>query len=90
VETVYVRKLAGKCGFNLIKQKGNMVLLYFKGKTAMPLHLLSQLMQEHKGRLMFSAGKTPYLSYKVQGLTPRQILENIKILLQCIHKLQTG
>lgn len=90
VETVYVRKLAGKCGFNLIKQKGNMVLLYFKEKTAMPLHLLSQLMQEHKGRLMFSAGKTPYLSYKVQGLTPRQILENIKILLQCIHKLQTG
>lgn len=89
VETVFVRKLASKCGFNLVKQKGDMVILYFKEKNQMPLPLLSKLIQEEKGRLMFSAGKTPYLSYRVKGLTPRQTLDNIKILLQRIQKLQT-
>ena len=38
---------------------------------------------------MFSAGKTPYLSYRVEGLSPAEILDNIKIMLQIVHKLQS-
>lgn len=89
IETVLTRKLAGRCGLSTIKQKGDIVLLYFKDQTTLPLSLLSKLIQGQKGRVMFSAGKTPYLSYKVKGLNPREVLDNIKILLQAIHKLQS-
>ncbi|NLM10092.1 MAG: transcription-repair coupling factor [Clostridiaceae bacterium] len=88
IKTVLVRKLAARCGFSIIKKKGNMVLLYFKDQTTLPLSLLSKFIQEQKGRIMFSAGKTPYLSYRAEGLNPSEILDNIKILLQTVHKLQ--
>lgn len=88
IETVLVRKLAARCDFSDIKQKGDMVLLFFKEQTPLPLPILSKLMQEQKGRIMFSAGKTPYLSYKVSGLSAREVLNNIKILLQTLHKLK--
>jgi len=89
IEIALVKKLAGKCGFNMIKQKEDMILLYFRDNTALPLSKLSSLVQEEKGGLMFSAGKTPYLSYRVKGLEPREMLGNIKILLQRIEKLQS-
>ena len=38
---------------------------------------------------MFSAGKNPYLSYKIKGLNYREALNNIKILLQDILKLKS-
>ncbi len=89
IKTVLVRKLAAKCGFSIVKQKGGVVLLYFREQAALPLPLLSKLIQDQKGRVMFSAGKTPYLSYRVEGLSPAEILDNIKILLQIVHKLQS-
>ena len=88
IKVILIRKLAAQCGFSIIKQKGDMVLLYFKDQTALQLPLLSKLMQEMKGRLMFSAGKTPYLSYRACGLNTPEILDNIKILLQRVQKLQ--
>lgn len=89
IEIALVKKLAGKCGFNMIKQKEDMILLYFRDNSALPLSMLSSLVQNEKGNLMFSAGKTPYLSYRAKGQKPREILDNIKILLQSIEKLQS-
>lgn len=88
IDIALVKKLAGKCGFNMIKQKEDMILLYFRDNKALPLPILSSLIQNEKGNLMFSAGKTPYLSYRAKGQKPREILDNIKILLQGIEKLQ--
>lgn len=90
VKIVLVRKLAAKCGFSIIKQKDDMVLLYFREQAALPLPLLSELVHQEKGRLMFSAGKTPYLSYRIKGLSQSEMLDNIKILLQRVQKLQSG
>lgn len=89
IETVLVRKLAAKCGFSIIKQKQDMVMLYFTDQNTLPLPLLSKIIQEYRGKLMFSAGKTPYLSYKLNGSGNREILDNIKILLQTVYKLKS-
>lgn len=88
VEIALIRKMAGACGFHMIKQKNDMVLMYFRDKVTLPLPALSKLVQEEKGKLLFSAGKTPYLSYKTKGLGAKESLDNIKILLQQIQKLQ--
>lgn len=89
VQIALVKKLAGSCGFHAIKQKDDMVLLNFGDKVTLPFSALSKLIHEENGKLLFSAGKTPYLSYKIKGLGPKEALDNIKILLQRIQKLQT-
>jgi len=89
IDIALVKNMAGKCGFDMIKQKGEMVILYFTDKNNLPLVLLNELIPKEKGKLMFSAGKNPYLSYKVKGLNGREILDNIKILLQDILKLKS-
>ena len=89
IEIALVKSLAGSCGFNMVRQKDDTIMLFISDQTALPLSLLSELIQGNKGRLMFSAGKTPYLSLKAKGMEPRAMLDNIKILLQDIQKLQS-
>jgi len=89
IEIALVKSLAGSCGFNMVRQKDDTVMLFISDQTALPLSLLSELIQGNKGRLMFSAGKTPYLSLKAKGMEPQAMLDNIKILLQDIQKLQS-
>jgi transcription-repair coupling factor (superfamily II helicase) len=88
IEIALVKKMAGFCGFQMVKQKEDMILLHFRDKVTLPLSALSRLVQQEKGNLLFSAGKTPYLSYKVRGLSPKEALANVKILLQSVQKLQ--
>ncbi|MDD4297042.1 MAG: transcription-repair coupling factor, partial [Ruminiclostridium sp.] len=89
IEIALVKNVAGSCGFNMVRQKDDTVMLFISDQTVLPLPLLSELIQGNKGRLMFSAGKTPYLSLKAKGMEPRAMLDNIKILLQEIQKLQS-
>jgi transcription-repair coupling factor (superfamily II helicase) len=89
IDIALVKNMAGKCGFDTIKQKDDMVILYFTDKKNLPLTLLNELIPREKGKLMFSAGKNPYLSYKIKGLNYREALNNIKILLQDILKLKS-
>ena len=89
IEIALVKKMAGSCGFHIVKQKEDMVLLHFRDKVTLPLSALSRLVQQEKGNLLFSAGKAPYLSYKVKGKSPKESLANVKILLQNIQKLQS-
>ena len=89
IEIALVKSLAGSCGFNMVRQKDDTIMLFISDQTALPFPLLSELIQGNKGRLMFSAGKTPYLSLKAKGMEPRAMLDNIKILLQDIQKLQS-
>ncbi|NLM28569.1 MAG: transcription-repair coupling factor [Clostridiaceae bacterium] len=90
IDIALVKNMAGECGFNMIKQKEDMVVLYFADKNNLPLALLNELISKEKGKLMFSAGKNPYLSYRVKGTSNREALNNIKILLQDILKLKSG
>lgn len=89
IEIALVKKMAGSCGFHMVKQKEDTVLLHFRDRVTLPLSALSTLVQQEKGNLMFSAGKTPYLSYKVKGLSTKDSLANVKILLQNVQKLQS-
>ncbi|HEY8500805.1 MAG TPA: TRCF domain-containing protein, partial [Clostridia bacterium] len=89
IDIALVKNMAGKCGFDAIKQKEDMVVLYFSDKNSLPLALLNELISKEKGKLMFSAGKNPYLSYRTKGQSCREALGNIKILLQDILKLKS-
>ncbi|HEY8500490.1 MAG TPA: transcription-repair coupling factor, partial [Clostridia bacterium] len=89
IDIALVKNMAGKCGFDAIKQKEDMVVLYFSDKNSLPLALLNELISKEKGKLMFSAGKNLYLSYRTKGQSCREALNNIKIMLQDILKLKS-
>lgn len=88
IEIALVRKMAGRCGFQVVKQKDDVVLLHFRDKMTLPLPALSRLVQQEKGNLLFSAGKAPYLSYRVKGQSAKEALAGIKQLLRSIQEMQ--
>ena len=88
IEVAYIKNLAASLGFASIKDKDEAVLFYFSDQSGLPLEKIGELMGKWRGKLMFSAGKQPYLSLRVKNEKDREILSNIKILLQDLQKLQ--
>ena len=81
--------MSRSCGFTYIKQKNNAILFGFRSLAAIDNKALGQIINENKGKIMFSAGRNPYLSYMQKDETIQKSIENIKIILQSILKLQS-
>ncbi|MCX7773335.1 MAG: transcription-repair coupling factor, partial [Clostridia bacterium] len=88
IEVAYIKNLAGSLGFISVKEREEAVLLSFSDHHSLPLEKIGELMGKWRGKLMFSAGKQPYLSLRTKGEKRREVLHNIKILLQDLQKLQ--
>lgn len=88
IEIAYIKNLASKLGFSSIKQKDEAVLLNFAEQTQLPLEKIGELISRWKRKLLFSAGKQPYLSLRTKDMKPGEVIENIKILLQALQKLK--
>ncbi|NLX63726.1 MAG: transcription-repair coupling factor [Clostridiaceae bacterium] len=89
IEIAYIKNLASQLGFSSIKQKDEAVLLNFAEQSRLPLEKISELISRWKGKLLFSAGKQPYLSLRTKDMKPGEVIENIKILLQALQKLKS-
>lgn len=88
IEIAYIKNLASNLGFSSVKQKEETVIFNFAEQGGLPLDKIGELMSQWKGKLLFSAGKQPYLSLRTKNMKPGEILENIKILLQALQKLK--
>ena len=84
-----IRNLAASCGLATVKDRGELVEMAFADGFSLPLDRIGELMGQWKGRLMFSAGRHPYLSLKVRDVPADARLENIKVLLQGLQKLKS-
>ncbi len=88
MDIAYIKTLARKCRFSGISQKEEIIILQLsKTANALPMYL-GKLMDKYPRRIMFNAGSTPYITFRLNNLAGRDILTNIKILLQDIIKLQ--
>ncbi|NLU51880.1 MAG: transcription-repair coupling factor [Clostridiaceae bacterium] len=88
IEIAYIKNLAGKLGFSAIKEREETVMLIFADQESIPLNKIGELMSKWRGKLMFSAGKQPYLSLRTKNEKPLNVISNIKILLQDLQKLK--
>ncbi len=89
IRVAFIKNLAIQAGFTGIKHnEANMVVMEFGNEDILGLEMLSRLMHEFRGKVMFSAGKTPYLTYNGKNEAIVELLDNIKILLQYIIKLK--
>ncbi len=88
IKIAYLKKLAIKCGFISIQEKGDAVVFQYAQNTSIKLEILSVLMGQYKRKLMFSASKNPYISLKTADISRNDLIENIKNLLHDIIKLK--
>lgn len=82
-----IKILAKHTGINLITDKNGMVVFQFK-ENILKIETIGKLMNDNKGKILFSASTPPYLTYKIDNKSPKK-LENIKNILQSLNKLQT-
>ncbi len=83
MEISLIKSMAERIKLSEISQKEENIVLKFSGKE-IPMEKLAIAISEHKGKLLFSAGEVCYLTLKQKGVKPRQLLENIKNLLNLI------
>jgi transcription-repair coupling factor (superfamily II helicase) len=86
----YIKKLALECCFNSVNEKDEMICFYYSNLRKVDFNEIGKIMDIHKGRILFNAGKNPYLSYKIKGIKRKDVLKNIKNLLQDINKLKNN
>lgn len=90
MDIALIKAMAQKCKFISIVQKDNIIMFIMKsGKNEIFMHV-GILMDKYPRRIMFNASSNPYLSFKIDNLNGKDILANIKILLQDIIKLQSN
>ncbi len=88
IEVAYIRNLAAALNFSSVKERDDTVMFNFSDNTGIKIEQIGELMGKWRGKLLFSAGKQPYLALRAKGLKKREMLQNIKILLQDLQKLK--
>lgn len=88
ISIAYIKALARHAGFSSITEKGDYVCFYLADGRQVDIKALSKLMAKYKRQLLFNAGTTPYLLYKIKGLKREELLENIKIVLQDVKSFE--
>lgn len=89
IDAAVIKNMAAGLGFASVKEKEDAVLLNFSDANSMKLDKIGELMNKWRGKLLFSAGRQPYLSLRTKGDKRREIHMNIKILLQNLQKLKS-
>jgi len=89
IDIALIKNMALTLGFISIKEKDDVVILSYSDQAAIDPRIIMEITRKWRGHLLFSAGKQPYLSYRVKDLEKRDLLRNIKILLHDLAKLKS-
>jgi len=82
ISIAYLKVLARNAGFSSITEKnGNIIFQLMDGKQ-LNFEVISRIASKYKRQLLFNAGSTPYLMYRISGMNREKLLDNIKIVLQ--------
>jgi len=89
IDIALIKNMAVVLGFGAVREKDDMVILSYSSPKDIDPKIIMEITRKWNGRLLFSAGKEPYLSYRTKGQEKREVLRNIKILLQDLLKLKS-
>ncbi len=88
IMVAYVKSLAKSAGFSSITEKDGAVILQYVDMKKVNIETISKLISKYRRQLLFNAGSSPYLLYRVSGIKRNELLDNIKILLQDIKSFE--
>ncbi|HHW00335.1 MAG TPA: transcription-repair coupling factor [Clostridiaceae bacterium] len=77
-----IKALAKSAGFSSITEKSEAVILQYVDMKRVNIEAIGKLMSKYRRQLLFNAGSSPYLMYRISGIKRDKLLDNIKILLQ--------
>ncbi len=84
IDVVLLRVYAEEAGVGEVTESGGRILLYF---DKMPdMEVLSRIMEENRGKLLFNAGDRPYLALREGFLKNKNDTEKLKKLLKDLKK----
>ena len=86
VEIALIKSMANEAGIELIKQNSNSVIIQFSGSDKIDIQKIGEIISQYRRKLLFTASNKPYLTYRIQGDEGKNIIANIKSLLQNINK----
>jgi len=85
LDVALIKELCSEVGLKEISQKNDRILFYFAGEVN--FEAISSLIAEYKGRILLSAGKTPYFTFNANTDEKKNLLSSIKSLLQSFKLL---
>ena len=88
IKIAYIKSLAKKCGFVSVQEKNSSIILQYSDNYQVNIQALGILMDKYRRRILFTANNSPYITFKIDNINRDNLLDNIKILLQDIIKLQ--
>jgi transcription-repair coupling factor (superfamily II helicase) len=83
-----IKITAGEAGFSSVTEKEEGVIFQFKEGRNIDIKLIGNMISKHRRRLLFNAGNSPYLLYRLSGADESEILNNIKIILHDIKNYE--
>ena len=84
LKVVEIKSIAKNLGIEEISENNNRVIFKFYNSTKIDMEKLSDVMKKMKGKLLFSAGEKPYITFSFEE-NEDELLKNIKFLLQSIN-----
>ncbi len=76
-----IKELAKKANILRIQQRANGIVFWFDG-SKFNFDIVDKLIKEYRNKIKFSAGKDPYITYKVEELSDSKILLRVKEFLR--------
>lgn len=77
-----IKAMAGQLGFSSVTEKNDAVIFQIRDSKKVNIEVIGKLAAKYKRQLLFNAGNSPYIMYKIGGMERDRLLENIKIVLQ--------
>lgn len=88
ISIALIKAYASDVGISEVAQKNNGIMFRFEPHM-IQMNMVSAIIGENSGQMLFSAGEKPYLLYKTSLNLPKDILCNITFVLQRMKELQS-
>ena len=87
IDIALIKAEANSMGITEISQNDKGLTIVFEAKRV-DMKVISKMISQSKGSALFSAGERPYLIYRKMPGSQKEILSNIKFLLQSMKELK--
>lgn len=84
----HIKALANSLGFTAVSEKNDAVTFQLANVKNINFQALGKAAEKYKRQLLFNAGSTPYLVYRIPPGQRSRLLENIKIVLQDLKSFE--
>lgn len=82
IDIAYIKALCISLNILSVSQKNDKILFYFSNLNDKILSTIMELTNKYKRRILFTASNNPYLTFRLDNEKDKNILENVKNLLQ--------